>query len=118
MFMAHAFPFLAQRRARAWFCSLEDAHGALHMGQFLLHLLLMNCSAHSLCMRFPQHVNRTQDPRPNCGSASRQIAQISPSFFVSSSSTARAGAAALFASPSDIKLAVFSFVVGVRSVWL
>ena len=87
------------------------------MGQFLLHLLLMNCSAHSLCMLFPQHVNHTA-PCPNRGSASRQIAQISPSFFVSSSSTARAGAAALFASPSDIKLAVFSFVGGVRSVWL
>ena len=69
-------------------------------------------------MIFPQHVNRTQSS-PNRGKASRQIAQISPSFFVSlSSCTARAGAAALFASPSDIKLAVFSFVVGVRSVWL
>ena len=87
------------------------------MGQFLLHLLLLKCSAHSSRMRFPQHVNHTA-PRPNRGSASRQIAQISPSFFSSSSSTARAGAAALFASPSDIKLAVFSFVVGVRSVWL
>ena len=86
------------------------------MGQFLLHLLLMNCSAHSLCMRFPQHVYLTVPPSPNRGSASRQIAQISPSS--SPTPTARAGAAALFASPSDIKLAVFSFVVGVRSVWL
>ena len=84
------------------------------MGQFLSHPLFMNCAAHSSCMLFPQHVSHTA-PCPNRGSASRQIAQISPS---SSSCTARAGAAALFASPSDIKLAVFSFVVGVRSVWL
>ena len=81
------------------------------MGQFLSHPLFQNCFAHSLCMRFPQHVSNTA-PIPSRGSASRQIAQISPSFFVSSSSTARAGAAALFASPSDIKLAVFSVVRG------
>ena len=87
------------------------------MGQFLPHPLLLNCSTHSLCMIFPQHVNRTQWI-PNRGSASRQIEQMSSSTLVSSTSTARAGAAALFASPSDIKLAVFSFVVGVRSVWL
>ena len=88
------------------------------MGQFLSHLLFMNCKSHSLCILFPQHVSHTA-PCPNRGSASRQIAQISPSFIVSiSSCTARAGAAALFASPADIKLAVFSFVVGVRSVWL
>ena len=68
----------------------------------------MNCNSHSLCMRFPQHVSRTQGPRPNCGSASRQIAQMSPPS--SPTPTARAGAAVLFASPSDIKLAVFSVV--------
>ena len=87
------------------------------MGQFLSHPLFMNCSSHSLCMLFPQHASHERSS-PNRGSAPRQIAQISPSFFASSSPTARAGAAALFASPSDIKLAVFSFVVGVRSVWL
>ena len=87
------------------------------MGQFLSHPLFMNCNSHSLCILFPQHVNRTQWS-PNRGSASRQIEQISSPLFVSSSCTSRAGAAALFASPSDIKLAVFSFVVGVRSVWL
>ena len=81
------------------------------MGQFLSHPLFSNCKSHSLCMHFPQHVNRTA-PRPNRGSASRQIEQISPSSLSLSSCTARAGAAALFASPSDIKLAVFSFVVG------
>ena len=74
------------------------------MGQFMLHPLLSNCNSHSLCMIFPQHVNRTQSS-PNRGKASRQIAQISPSFFSSSSSAARAGAAALFVSPADIKLA-------------
>ena len=72
------------------------------MGQFLSHPLFLNCESHSLCMRFPQHVYLTVPPSPNRGSASRQIAQISPSFFSSSSSTARAGAAALFASPADI----------------
>ena len=87
------------------------------MGQFLSHLLLTNCFAHSSCMRFPQHVSHTA-PIPSRGSASRQIAQMSPSTLLSSTCTARAGAAALFASPSDIKLAVFSFVVGVGSVWL
>ena len=87
------------------------------MGQFLSHPLFMNCSAHSSCMRFPQHANHAA-PTPSRGSASRQIAQISPSSLSLSSCTARAGAAALFASPSDIKLAVFSFLVGVRSVWL
>ena len=87
------------------------------MGQFMLHPLLSNCNSHSLCTLFPQHVNRTQWS-PNRGSAPRQIEQISSPLFVSSSCTARAGAAALFASPSDIKLAVFSFVGGVRSVWL
>ena len=81
------------------------------MGQLSSHPLFLNCSSHSLCMLFPQHVNRTQSS-PNRGKASRQIAQISPSFFSSSSPTARAGAAALFASPSDIKLAVFSVVRG------
>ena len=85
------------------------------MGQFLSHLLLTNCKSHSLCMLFPQHAN-CMAPNPNRGNASRQIAQMSP--FSSPTPTARAGAAALFASPSDIKLAVFSFVVGVRSVWL
>ena len=87
------------------------------MGQFWLHVLLSNCALHSLWMPFPQHVNRTKSVA-NRGSVSRQIEQISPSFFSSPSCTTRAGAAALFASPSDIKLAVFSFVVGVRSVWL
>ena len=79
------------------------------MGQFLLHLLPPNCAAHSLCMIFPQHVYHMA-PRPNRGSASRQIEQMSfPSSF-SSTTTARAGAAALFASPADIKLAMFSAV--------
>ena len=87
------------------------------MGQFLSHPLFMNCAAHSSCILFPQHVNHTA-PRPSRGSASRQIEQMSSSTLLSSTCTARAGAAALFASPSDIKLAVFSFVVGVRSVWL
>ena len=87
------------------------------MGQFLLHLLPQNCAAHSLCMLFPQQTRHTA-PSPNRGSASRQIEQMSSSTLLSSTCTARAGAAALFASPADIKLAVFSFVVGVRSVWL
>ena len=79
------------------------------MGQFLLHLLLLNCSSHSSCMLFPQHVSHMV-PRPNRGIASRQIEQMSfPSSF-SSTTTARAGAAALFASPADIKLAMFSAV--------
>ena len=86
------------------------------MGQFLLHPLLWNCSAHSSCMIFPQHVSHIWSS-PNRVSAPRQIEQMSPSL-LSSTCTARAGAAALFASPSDIKLAVFLFVVGVRSVWL
>ena len=72
------------------------------MGQFLLHPLLLNCSAHSSCMIFPQHVSHMWSS-PNRVSAPRQIEQMSPSL-LSSSSTARAGAAAL--SPSDIKLAI------------
>ena len=87
------------------------------MGQFLLHPLIKNCKSHSMCMIFPQHAY-FEHPSPNRGSASRQIAQISPSSLSLSSCTARAGAAALFASPSDIKLAVCSLGVGVRSVWL
>ena len=79
------------------------------MGQFVSHPLFQNCKWHCLCMLFPQHVNH-MGPSPNRGSASRQIEQISPSYFSSSSSTARAGAAALFASPADIKLAMFSAV--------
>ena len=79
------------------------------MGQFLSHPLFQNCKSHCLCIIFPQHVNHMA-PSPNRGSASRQIEQISPSFFASSSSIARAGAAALFASPADIKLAMFSAV--------
>ena len=52
-------------------------------------------------MIFPQHVSHMWSS-PNRVSAPRQIEQMSPSL-LSSSSTARAGAAAL--SPSDIKLA-------------
>ncbi len=73
------------------------------MGQFLLHALLFNCDAHSECMIVPQHVNHVRWA-PHSGSAPRQIEQTSSSSS-KSSPAARAGAAALFVSPADIKLA-------------